>query len=84
MLWVNVMTVSASNGVNIADGLDGLATGASIFAISAYLFIGFWQNNQSCFSIHLDPEVRYKCYDARDPIDIAVVAAAMSSGSRAS
>jgi phospho-N-acetylmuramoyl-pentapeptide-transferase len=77
VLWVNVMTVSASNGVNVADGLDGLATGASIFAISAYLFIGFWQNNQSCFNIHLDPEVAYKCYDARDPIDIAVVAAAI-------
>jgi len=78
VIWVNVMTVSASNGVNIADGLDGLATGASIFAISAYLFIGFWQNNQSCFSLRgVDPEVAYKCYDARDPIDIAVVAAAI-------
>ncbi|MBW8871007.1 MAG: phospho-N-acetylmuramoyl-pentapeptide-transferase, partial [Leifsonia sp.] len=31
----------------------------------------------SCFSLHLDPEVQYKCYDARDPIDIAVVAAAI-------
>jgi phospho-N-acetylmuramoyl-pentapeptide-transferase len=62
----------------VADGLDGLATGASIFAISAYIFIGFWQNNQSCFSrLGLDPDVAYKCYDARDPIDIAVVAAAI-------
>ncbi|CAN5493569.1 phospho-N-acetylmuramoyl-pentapeptide-transferase [soil metagenome] len=75
VIWINIMTVSASNGVNIADGLDGLATGASILAICAYLFIGFWQNNQSCFSRTLDPEVAYKCYDARDPIDIAVVAA---------
>jgi phospho-N-acetylmuramoyl-pentapeptide-transferase len=77
VLWVNIVTVSASNGVNVADGLDGLATGASIFAVSAYLFIGFWQNNQSCFSLRADPEVAYKCYDARDPIDIAVVAAAI-------
>ena len=76
VIWVNVMTVSASNGVNVADGLDGLATGASIFAVSAYLFIGFWQNNQSCFSIRAQA-VQYKCYDARDPIDIAVVAAAI-------
>jgi phospho-N-acetylmuramoyl-pentapeptide-transferase len=75
VIWINVITVSASNGVNVADGLDGLATGASIFAISAYLFIGFWQNNQSCFSRTLDHAVAYKCYDARDPIDIAVVAA---------
>ncbi|MEO6533162.1 MAG: phospho-N-acetylmuramoyl-pentapeptide-transferase [Pseudolysinimonas sp.] len=77
VIWVNVITVSASNGVNVADGLDGLATGASIFAVSAYLFIGFWQSNQSCFSLRLDQEVQYKCYDARDPIDIAVVAAAI-------
>lgn len=75
VIWVNVMTVSASNGVNVADGLDGLATGASILAVSAYLFIGFWQNNQSCFSRSIDPLVKYKCYDARDPLDIAVVAA---------
>ncbi len=74
VVWVNLMTVSASNGVNVADGLDGLATGASIFAISAYLFIGFWQNNQSCFSSRVQV-VEYKCYDARDPLDIAVVAA---------
>ena len=78
VVWVNVITVSASNGVNVADGLDGLATGASIFAVSAYLFIGFWQSNQSCFAIRpLDPDVTFKCYDARDPIDIAVVAAAI-------
>ncbi|MDP9028244.1 MAG: phospho-N-acetylmuramoyl-pentapeptide-transferase [Actinomycetota bacterium] len=74
VIWINVMTVSASNGVNVADGLDGLATGASIFAVSAYLFIGFWQNNQSCFSVRAQV-VEYKCYDARDPLDIAVVAA---------
>ena len=75
VIWVNIITVSTSNGVNVADGLDGLATGASIFAISAYLFIGFWQNNQSCYSANIDPAVQYKCYDARDPLDIAVVAA---------
>ena len=48
VIWINVITVSASNGVNVADGLDGLASGAAIFAISAYIFIGFWQSNQSC------------------------------------
>lgn len=74
VIWINLMTVSTSNGVNVADGLDGLATGASIFAISAYLFIGFWENNQSCFSARAQV-VEYKCYDARDPLDIAVVAA---------
>ena len=78
LLWVNVITVSASNGVNVADGLDGLASGAAIFAISAYIFIGFWQANQSCFNPLLDPAVEFKCYDVRDPLDLAVIAAAIA------
>lgn len=75
-LWVNLVTVSASNGVNLANGLDGLATGASIVAFSAYIFIGFWQSNQSCPSV--DEQLRYKCYEARDPLDLAVVAATIA------
>jgi phospho-N-acetylmuramoyl-pentapeptide-transferase len=78
VVWVNVITVSASNGVNVADGLDGLASGAAIFSISAYLLIGFWQANQSCFNVLLDPDVEYKCYEVRDPLDLAVVAAAIA------
>ncbi|MEP6480764.1 MAG: phospho-N-acetylmuramoyl-pentapeptide-transferase [Rhodoglobus sp.] len=76
-IWSTIIIVSASNGVNVADGLDGLATGASIFAISAYIFIGFWQNNQSCFG-GADAGDLYKCYDVRDPLDLAVVAAAIA------
>lgn len=77
VIWVNVITTSTSNAVNVADGLDGLAAGASIFAISAYIFIGFWQANQSCFNPLLDPVVDYKCYEVRDPLDLAVAAAAL-------
>jgi phospho-N-acetylmuramoyl-pentapeptide-transferase len=77
-LWSTLIIVSASNGVNVADGLDGLATGASIFAISAYIFIGFWQSNQSCYGVGSEPEDLYKCYDVRDPLDLAVIAAAIA------
>jgi len=80
LAWVNLITVSASNGVNVADGLDGLATGASIFAVSAYIFIGFWQNNQWCFGNRVAEEVAYKCYEVRDPLELAVVAAAVAGG----
>lgn len=76
-LWSTVIIVSASNGVNVADGLDGLATGALIVAMSAYIFIGFWQNNQWCFKTNLDPDVADLCYVVRDPLDLAVVAAAI-------
>jgi phospho-N-acetylmuramoyl-pentapeptide-transferase len=77
VVWVNVITTSTSNAVNVTDGLDGLAAGASIFAISAYIFIGFWQANQSCFNPLLDEAVGYKCYVVRDPLDLAVAAAAL-------
>lgn len=77
-LWSTLIIVSASNGVNVADGLDGLASGAAIFAISSYIFIGFWQNNQSCTNPTIDPDVLYKCYEVRDPLDLAVVAAAIA------
>ena len=77
-IWTTLIIVSASNGVNVADGLDGLATGASIFAISAYIFIGFWQNNQACYSMNLQPDDVAYCYSVRDPLDLAVVAAAIA------
>jgi len=78
-IWVNVIVVSTSNAVNVADGLDGLATGASILSISAYIFIAFWQFNQSCSNPLLDPAVRDRCYDVRDSLDLAVVAAAIAA-----
>lgn len=77
-LWSTVIIVSASNGVNVADGLDGLATGSAIAAISAYIFIGFWQANQSCWNPNLDKDVASLCYTVRDPLDLAVAAASIA------
>jgi phospho-N-acetylmuramoyl-pentapeptide-transferase len=50
LIWINLLATATTNGVNVTDGLDGLATGATILAIGSFLFIGFWQFNQSCFS----------------------------------
>ena len=74
VLWVFLLVASSSNGVNIADGLDGLASGSAIFAIGAYVIIGFWQFNQSCRTA---VENIAACYEVRDPLDVAVVAAAI-------
>jgi len=68
-----VMIAGASNGVNLTDGLDGLATGASTMVFGAYTLVSIWQNNQSC-AITQGP----KCYEVRDPLDLAVVAAALT------
>lgn len=79
VIWVNLITISAANAVNVTDGLDGLATGASILALGSYVFIGFWQSNQWCFDSNLDPFVAYKCYVVRDPFDLAIIAAAITA-----
>ncbi|MBK5238935.1 MAG: phospho-N-acetylmuramoyl-pentapeptide-transferase, partial [Actinomycetales bacterium] len=79
-LWIVLIVTATSNAVNVTDGLDGLATGASIFAIGSFVIINFWQFNQSCYSLRLDPAVQYKCYEVRDPLDLAIVAAAIVGG----
>ncbi|HEX5510073.1 MAG TPA: phospho-N-acetylmuramoyl-pentapeptide-transferase, partial [Actinomycetales bacterium] len=74
VLWAQVMIAATSNGVNLTDGLDGLATGATSFVAAAYVLIGIWQSNQSC---QLISQAGPKCYEVRDPRDLAVVAAAL-------
>ncbi|GAA3618012.1 phospho-N-acetylmuramoyl-pentapeptide-transferase [Marihabitans asiaticum] len=71
VLWANLMIAGTSNGVNLTDGLDGLATGASVMVFAAYVLISIWQFNQNC---QTTPGIA--CYDVRDPIDLSVVAAA--------
>lgn len=48
VLWALFMILAMSNGVNLTDGLDGLATGASVMVFGAYVFIGVWQYGQTC------------------------------------
>src|SRR5215471_1439989 len=43
VLWVVIMIAGASNAVNLTDGLDGLATGAAILVLAAYVLIANWQ-----------------------------------------
>ncbi|WP_433688646.1 phospho-N-acetylmuramoyl-pentapeptide-transferase [Micromonospora carbonacea] len=67
--------MAMSNGVNLTDGLDGLATGASILVLSAYALIGFWQYRHWCADDAYDRVNEY-CYQVRDPLEIAMIAAA--------
>ncbi|MEV8372222.1 phospho-N-acetylmuramoyl-pentapeptide-transferase [Kribbella sp. NPDC056861] len=73
VIWILLLIAGMSNGVNLADGLDGLATGASMMVFGAYTLICIWQSNQSCKTA---PQI--KCYEVRDPLDLAVVAAALT------
>ena len=74
VIWANFLITAWSNAVNLTDGLDGLATGASMIAFGAYTIITIWQSNQSCISV-LAPSAG--CYEVRDPRDLAMIAAAI-------
>lgn len=75
IVWIVIMVMSASNGVNLTDGLDGLATGASIMTFLAFVLIGVWEFGQSCAL-----NATSGCYAVRDPLDLAVLAAAFAGG----
>ena len=68
------MILAMSNGVNLTDGLDGLATGASVMVFGAYVVIGIWQFEQRPAPASAPTAA---CYEVRDPLDLAVVAAAV-------
>jgi len=74
VIFAYIMIAGASNGVNLTDGLDGLATGASVMVFGSYVLIGIWQFGQSCA---INTTAQFKCYEVRDPLDLAVVAAAL-------
>jgi phospho-N-acetylmuramoyl-pentapeptide-transferase len=74
VIFAYLMIAGASNGVNLTDGLDGLATGASVMVFGSYVLIGIWQFGQSCA---INTTAQFKCYEVRDPLDLAVVAAAL-------
>jgi len=72
VLFIVVMIAGTSNAVNLTDGLDGLATGAAILVLAAYVLIANWQLRNDC-TVALSSN----CYFVRDPLDLAVVAAAV-------
>lgn len=65
VVWVLIMLTGTANGVNLADGMDGLAGGSGALVVASYTVIAFWQFR--------NPDV----YQAVDPLELAVVSAAM-------
>lgn len=67
-----VILISAwSNAVNLTDGLDGLAAGATALVMGGYTLLTFWQYRNSC-----GVSVAEGCYSVRDPLDLAIIASA--------
>jgi len=75
VIWANFLITAWSNAVNLTDGLDGLATGVSIIVFGAYVIVCIWQLNQSCQRL---AAAGPRCYEVRDPQDLAIVAAAIA------
>ncbi|WP_461025087.1 phospho-N-acetylmuramoyl-pentapeptide-transferase [Trueperella pyogenes] len=74
IIWANFLITAWSNAVNLTDGLDGLAAGASAIAFAGYTLVTVWQSYQTCVSV-VNPVAG--CYGVRDPRDLAIVAAAI-------
>ncbi len=70
-----VIVMATSNAVNLTDGLDGLAAGASAMVFGAYALIAFLQARHLCSPSGLP----HGCYQVRDSHDLAIVAAAAMS-----
>lgn len=70
LLWVWFLVTATTNGVNLTDGLDGLAIGASTMTFLAYVFISIWQYGQNCAFAATST-----CYSTLNPLDLSIVAA---------
>jgi phospho-N-acetylmuramoyl-pentapeptide-transferase len=71
VIFCYVLVSGWSNAVNFTDGLDGLAGGSSAMVFGTYVVITFWQFRYSCVR-----DTSLGCYDVRDPLDLAIIAAA--------
>ena len=70
LVWVWFLITATTNGVNLTDGLDGLAVGASVMSFLAYVLLAIWQYGQNCAFV--DSEF---CYTTQNPLDLGIVAA---------
>ncbi|MEY2626571.1 MAG: phospho-N-acetylmuramoyl-pentapeptide-transferase [Actinomycetota bacterium] len=66
VVWGAVMVWSATNAVNVTDGLDGLAGGSALLSFLAYTVIAYWAFR--------NPEI----YGLVNPLDLAVLSAAFA------
>jgi len=66
VVWAAIMVWSATNAVNVTDGLDGLAAGSAMLSFLAYTVIAYWAFR--------NPDI----YRIVNPLDLAVLAAAFA------
>lgn len=68
-IWVFLLLVGASNAVNLTDGLDGLAAGASGLSLAGFTLIAFWQfRNPLDYTLGIN-----------ESLDVAIITAAVAA-----
>ncbi|MBU5653627.1 MAG: phospho-N-acetylmuramoyl-pentapeptide-transferase [Corynebacterium aurimucosum] len=75
LIFMYILIAAWSNAVNLTDGLDGLAAGVTAIVMGSYSLMTFWQFRYSCAT-----NFAAGCYQVRDPLDLAVLAAAGLGG----
>ncbi len=75
VLFCYLLVSAWSNAVNLTDGLDGLAAGSMAMVLATYVIVCFWQYRNACTTSPLAG-----CYQVRDPLDVALIAAAAMGG----
>ncbi|HEX4725323.1 MAG TPA: phospho-N-acetylmuramoyl-pentapeptide-transferase [Pseudonocardiaceae bacterium] len=74
VIFCYIAVAAWSNAVNFTDGLDGLAGGTSAMALAVYMVITYFQTTHDCTTA---TGTRLSgCFYVRDPLDLALVAAA--------
>lgn len=72
VIFALLLITGFSNATNLTDGLDGLLAGSSAMVFGSYVVISFYQFRNACGVLGAAPG----CYQVRDPLDLALVAAA--------
>lgn len=75
VIFIMFLIAAWSNAVNLTDGLDGLAAGSATLVFAAYTIVNIWQVNQWCGRASTAGP---RCYEVRDPNDLAMVAIAFA------
>ena len=74
VIFCYIAVAAWSNAVNFTDGADGLAAGSSAMALAVYMVITYFQTTHDCTTA---TGTRLSgCFYVRDPLDLALVAAA--------
>jgi phospho-N-acetylmuramoyl-pentapeptide-transferase len=66
VVWATVIIAASANAVNLTDGLDGLAAGASTFCFACLAIIGYWQYRH------------FAIYHVHDALDLALASVALA------